>query len=75
MHPVTDDSTCGGEKFAAVLGDWNAATWTGLEQFGVTKAVHIHPEYNAWSFQNDICLIELEKPVQLKAGFQIIVTL
>ena len=32
-----DDVTCGGEKFAAVLGDWNAATWTGLEQFGVTK--------------------------------------
>ena len=61
-----DDSTCGGEKFAAVLGDWNAATWTGLEQFGVTKAAHIHPEYNAWSFQNDICLIELEKPVKLK---------
>ena len=37
LNPVKDDSTCGGEKFAAVLGDWNAATWTGMEQFGVTK--------------------------------------
>ena len=34
------------------------------------KAAHIHPEYNAWAFQNDICLIELEKPVKLKPGFQ-----
>ena len=34
------------------------------------KAIHIHPEYNAWAFQNDICLIELEKPVKLKPGFQ-----
>ena len=49
MNPVKDDSTCGGEKFAAVLGDWNAATWTGMEQFGVTKGklrnINIFPRF------------------------------
>ncbi|XP_069745621.1 coagulation factor IX-like [Narcine bancroftii] len=50
-------------NFTAVLGEYNLDEDEGIEQSINVSRIHIHSRFSLVTFENDIALLELEKPI------------
>lgn len=70
---VTAAHCCDGQtakELHVVAGDHNIKTEEGTEQVRNVKHIKMHPDYNSHTIENDICLLELEEPLEMNENVQ-----
>ena len=70
-----NDVTCEGQNIVAAFaafdmaGDGNQKSG-GSSGYETVASAFLHPMYNAWTFQHDICLLKLQNEVNFRAEFE-----
>lgn len=57
---------CDGDEYVADFGEWDTSVREGDEQYIYVSETRPHGSYNAFTFENDICILKLSQPVEYK---------
>ncbi|KAE8589252.1 hypothetical protein XENTR_v10017480 [Xenopus tropicalis] len=69
-HWVVSAAHCYQSKMELRIGENNIELLEGTEQFIQSAKIIRHPQYNSWTIDNDIMLIQLQEPAQLNNEVQ-----